>query len=130
MVTFDDTGSTTPAVNIVANVKPSAITVNSANNYTLSSTTGGGIGGSASLTKNGAGTLTLNTSNSYSGATFISGGALTLSNAYALPGSWKLHAKQRRCFHGCRQHHSDNGTLAGSTAEFRAVGANRSVDLG
>ena len=87
VVTFDDTGSTTPAVNIVANVKPSAITLNSANNYAFSSATGGGIGGSASLRKDGAGTLTLNTSNSYSGATFISGGALTLSNAFALPTS-------------------------------------------
>ena len=75
MVTFDDTGSTTPAVNIVANVKPSAITVNSANNYTFGSTSGGGIGGSARLTKTGAGTLTLNTSNSYSGGTFFSDGS-------------------------------------------------------
>jgi len=72
VVTFDDTGSTTPAVNIVANVKPSAITVNSANNYTLGSTTSGGIGGSARLSKDGAGTLTLTTSNSYSGGTFVS----------------------------------------------------------
>ena len=86
-VRFDDTGSTTPAVNIVGAVTPWAITVNSANNYTLGSTNGGGIGGIASITKNGAGTLTLNTSNSYTGDTFISGGNLILNNAYALPNS-------------------------------------------
>ncbi len=74
VVTFDDTGSTTPAVNIVANVTPSAFTVNSANNYTFSSTTSGGIGGAARLTKTGAGTLTLSTSNSYSGGSIISDG--------------------------------------------------------
>ena len=51
VVTFDDTGSATPAVNIVATVKPSAITLNSVNNYNFGSTTSGGIGGSASLSK-------------------------------------------------------------------------------
>ena len=131
VVTFDDTGSTAPAVNIVANVKPSAITVNSANNYTLGSTSGGGIGGSASLRKDGTGTLTLNTSNSYSGPTFISGGALTLSNAYALPGTNNSFTLSNGVvFMAAGNITTASGTLAGSTAEFRAVGANRSVALG
>ena len=59
-VTFDDTGSITPAVNINAIVMPASITVDSSQDYTFSGT--GRISGSGTLTKSGSGTLTVSTS--------------------------------------------------------------------
>jgi fibronectin-binding autotransporter adhesin len=75
-VTFDDTGSTTPNVNLVGTVLPGSTVVNAAANYTF---TGSGIG-SGSLTKAGTGTLTLANNNTYPGLTTISGGTLQIGN--------------------------------------------------
>jgi MYXO-CTERM domain-containing protein len=50
-------------------------------------TLSGSISGSSSLTKSGAATLILSGSNSYTGATTISNGALVLGNTNALSGS-------------------------------------------
>jgi autotransporter-associated beta strand protein len=59
---------------------PAAVTIsNSASPILLQGA--GGIGGSASLTKLGSGTLTLGGINSYSGATTISNGTVTLASA-------------------------------------------------
>jgi autotransporter-associated beta strand protein len=76
-VSFDDTGSTTPAVNLAGTMLPASITVSGGSSYTFSGT--GSIGGGASLTKSGAGTLTLNTLNSFAGPVTISGGAVVTS---------------------------------------------------
>jgi fibronectin-binding autotransporter adhesin len=54
---------------------------NSATAYTMG---GGVLGGITSLVKTGPGSLTLNSSNSYTGGTFVNGGALQLvTNLYA-----------------------------------------------
>ena len=58
-----------------------ALTVNTSGSSTIS----GPISGAGSLTKTGTGTLTLSGSNSYSGATTISNGAINVSAANALP---------------------------------------------
>lgn len=78
-VLFDDTSSRT---NVTVNtlVLPTTVTVNPTTNaYTIASTPGNDIGGSASLTKSGSGTLTLSGGvNAYTGVTTISGGTLTV----------------------------------------------------
>src|ERR1017187_4656879 len=75
-VLFDDTSSVTN-INVAATVAPGSITFsNSTKNYTF---TNGVIGGSGSLTKNGAATLALMTNNAYSGNTVFNPGTLTLS---------------------------------------------------
>ena len=78
-VLFDDTAATT-SVNIATNdVSPSSVTFNNATtNYTISG--GFGIAGSGSLVKNGSGTVTLLTSNGYSGVTTINAGTLQIGN--------------------------------------------------
>lgn len=77
-VTFDDTGSASPAVTITpAPVAPSLVTVNtSIKNYTFS---GAGITGSCSFVKSGASNLVVNSTNAYSGVTAVNAGTLTLN---------------------------------------------------
>lgn len=86
-VTFDDTGSNNPAINLTGLLVPAMMTVNAAQNYTFS---GGGyfVGGMA-LTKSGTGTLTLNNtgSNTYSGGTTVSAGVLQLGDGLTSNGS-------------------------------------------
>ncbi len=84
-VTFDDT-AVNPLVNIsTANVSPYSITVsNVTKSYTISGNFG--ITGATGLTKEGAATLLLSTTNSYTGNTTISSGTLVLGTASAIPG--------------------------------------------
>ena len=85
-VVFDDTpsGSSPIAIALDTTVLPSSVTNDSARNYTLSGS--GGIGGVGGLTKAGNGELTLAVKNTYTGATTINGGTLTLGDAGQLGG--------------------------------------------
>ncbi len=76
-VTFDNTGSNAPAVNLTAAMQPASVTVNATQDYTF---TGSGIG-SGSLTKSGGGALILDNNNSYPGATVVNAGTLQVGNA-------------------------------------------------
>ncbi|MDE6654510.1 MAG: autotransporter-associated beta strand repeat-containing protein, partial [Muribaculaceae bacterium] len=77
-VTFDDNAVTTDIV-INDNMMPAAVVFNNEEkNYTLSGS--GSIVGETSLVKNGAGTLTVNNINSYTGGTYINGGKLVASS--------------------------------------------------
>jgi autotransporter-associated beta strand protein len=82
--TFTDTGSASPAVNLSGVAYPSSVTVNATANYTI-----GGIGqiaGVASLTKSGTGTLTILTTNSFTGGTAINAGTLRIGNGTTAQG--------------------------------------------
>jgi len=81
-VTFDDTGSNSPAINLAAAVAPGSLTVASSNDYTFGGT--GGINGAVALNKSGSGTVALNTVNSYSSGTVISGGKVILGVSGAI----------------------------------------------
>ena len=77
--TFDDTAAGTTSITVASGITPAAMTFNNtAKNYTVG---GAAIGGTGSLTKSGAGILTLSASNSYSGGTTVSGGTLRVTNA-------------------------------------------------
>ena len=81
--TFSDSGSAAPTVTISGAIQPGSLTVsNTAVNYTFSG--GGSIGGPTSLLKNGPGSLTIATSNTYNGGTTVSGGTLFANAASAL----------------------------------------------
>lgn len=78
-VTFNDTPGVNQTVNITGNVLPEAVTVNnSAIEYTIAGTAGNGIGGTASLTKSGTGTLNLAAPNTFSGPVSVTGGVVKL----------------------------------------------------
>jgi len=83
-VKFDDTAAN-PTVNLpAANVSPAAILFsNSVQNYVVSGVYG--ITGAATLTKQGSGSVTLATTNAYTGGTTITTGTLVLGAAGALP---------------------------------------------
>jgi autotransporter-associated beta strand protein len=79
-VRFDDS-STNGAATLSGVAQPISMVVsNTALDYTIG---GGEIGGQGSLTKQGAGALTLTGSNSFSGGLVVQGGNVLLTNAYA-----------------------------------------------
>jgi len=84
-VLFDDFAAGTTSVNITtADVHVASVVFNNTvKDYTISSSGAFGIAdgaGAASLTKNGSGTVTLVTTNSYTGTTTINDGTLRLGN--------------------------------------------------
>jgi autotransporter-associated beta strand protein len=81
-VTFDDSGSNSPSVNLTDTLTPAAVTVNASKSYTFAG--GGKLSGATSLTKLGTGTLTLNNANDFSGAITVGGGVLKPANISAL----------------------------------------------
>jgi len=80
-VTFNDSGSASPAINLVGTLNPGSITVtNGVKNYTFSGT--GGVIGSP-LTKDGTASLTFNNTgdDSFGGLVTILNGAVNFGNA-------------------------------------------------
>src|SRR5262249_40206593 len=84
LVTFDDSGSGNPAVDLTDTLQPASVLVNAAQNYIFSGA--GRIAGPTALVKTNTGTLTLLNGNTYSGPTIISQGTLQLGNG-TTPGS-------------------------------------------
>lgn len=77
-------------LSIVTSVAPAVVLVNAtANNYTFGGI--GGIGGGASLSKIGTGTLTLSSSNGYAGPTLINVGTLALTGGGSISGSTAIN---------------------------------------
>lgn len=77
-VSFGQSGVTTN-VTMTGALTPSAMTVNATKDYTFGGT--GSLAGGMAVTKTGAGKLTLNTANTYTGGTSVTGGTLALGNA-------------------------------------------------
>jgi fibronectin-binding autotransporter adhesin len=73
-VRFDAIGASHPLIDIVESVSPGSVTVDSASSYSFTGV--GQIGGTTGLTKTNSGTLTISTTNSYTGPTTIGGGVL------------------------------------------------------
>jgi autotransporter-associated beta strand protein len=77
-VTFNDTGSTNPAVNLVGNLTPSSVTVSATKSYTLSGS--GTLIGGMKLKQSGGGTLNVNTANAFTGGGTIDSSTLVLNS--------------------------------------------------
>lgn len=80
-VLFDDTAIGTTSVTVNAPVAPGSVLINNASlPYSLTSSAGNAIGGSGGLTKLNTGTFTLSGgANTYSGATVVQNGILSVS---------------------------------------------------
>ena len=82
-VVFGNAGAGT--VTLVGNIAPGSVLVSSTQDYTwVADSAGGKLTGSMALTKQGAGTLHIQTSNDYTGGTVIEGGKLVAGTATAL----------------------------------------------
>ena len=83
-VLFNESASGTPNVNLTTTLSPSSLNVSNASlAYNFSGS--GKISGDTGLTKDGTGTLTISTTNDYTGATTVNGGTLKLGAGGALP---------------------------------------------
>jgi fibronectin-binding autotransporter adhesin len=110
-VTFSDTGANTNPITIISGgVQPASVTFLS--NTATYSFTGGAISGTASVTLNGTGLVTLSNSNTYTGATTISAGTLQIGNGANL-GSISTSSAI-----------TDNGTLVFSRSDIVTQGTN------
>jgi autotransporter-associated beta strand protein len=98
-VSFDDSGSRSPAVNVSGSVSPGSMDIDAAGNYTFSGT--GAITSSGPLAKRGTGTLTIsNTGPNAFGSVTLESGTLTIGNTSALGtaplrlegGTWNIGA--------------------------------------
>lgn len=69
-------------VTLTGRLSPKSVKVDSASDYAFIGS--GSLNGAMKLTKQGAGTLTLNMANSYTGGTDLNGGTLVVKNANAL----------------------------------------------
>jgi autotransporter-associated beta strand protein len=89
-VQFTDAGAGNSPTNIVGGVQPGSILVNSQSNYVFASTSGGYIASSPAginLTVTNTGTLTILTTNTYTGITTVEGGATLAVSQLASIGS-------------------------------------------
>ena len=120
-VTIDDTGNNALPIDLVGTIAPTLVTVNnSTKDFTVGSTTTGLLGGPAVITKSGSGTLTLTTSNAFTGKVTVNGGTVSIAagnNLGTPPGSFV----------------ADQLTLNGGALQVTASGsinANRGTTLG
>lgn len=120
-VLLDDSGSATPAIDLVSIVTPSAIVVSNVTKaYTIGTTGSGSIGGQASLLKLGDGKLTLSTTNSFTGKTVVKGGTISIPTASYIGAAPAAFV-------------ADQLSLDGGTIQYTATGsinANRGTTLG
>ena len=84
--TFDNSGSNNVAVTLAGTPQPALVTFNATKNYTFSGA--GSIAGTNILLKSGTGTLTINTTNTFSGGTIISNGSIVIGNIGANSAAW------------------------------------------
>lgn len=90
-VTFDDTGSNAPAVNVTTNVSTASLIVNnSANPYSIGGTAT--ITSSGGLTKSGAESLVLTAPASFGSTITVNGGNLSLDGSSTVAGNLQLNA--------------------------------------
>jgi autotransporter-associated beta strand protein len=83
-VTFDDSGSNSPAITLAAPITAGTVSVLAEQDYTFG---GSGFAGGTKLFKVGAGKLTLNNANTFSGGVMINEGIVQLGDGVSLNGS-------------------------------------------
>jgi autotransporter-associated beta strand protein len=127
IVTFDDTGSDNPTINLVGALAPSSVTIAANQNYTFGGS--GSLGGTMSLVKDGAGTLTVIASNTFTGGTYLQGGTVTMGSTTA--NSYGLGTGALTLSDGTRLNLFNNGLVndAGTLPNNLVVNGNTTLEL-
>ncbi len=128
---FDDTATGITNVVIQASgVSPGGVIFNnSAKDYTLSNASGSiGITGLTSIVKNGTGTVTLSSPNSYTGGTVINAGTLSISNDNAL-GAVPISVKPANITLNGGTLKVTQGTTANAGLGSETINTNRGITL-
>jgi autotransporter-associated beta strand protein len=85
-VTFDDSGSASPAINLVGSLLPTSVAISGTKSYTFGGS--GKISGPANLNYSSTGKMTLLATNDYSGGTVINaGGSVQVGNGTTADGA-------------------------------------------
>ena len=126
-VTFDDTGSNNPAINLVGSLTPASVTVAANQNYSFGGS--GSLGGAMSLAKSSAGTLTIGTSNSFTGGTFVQSGDIVMANASANASGLGTGAVTLNDGTGLKLFDAGTGPDAGTLPNSLIVSGNTSLEL-
>ncbi|TAL04783.1 MAG: hypothetical protein EPO07_04740, partial [Verrucomicrobia bacterium] len=84
-VTFDDSGSASPAINLATSLSPGAMAFVASQDYTIGGS--GALSGNGSLYKVGQGNLTLKTVNTFTGGTTINEGIVQLGDGVSVNGN-------------------------------------------
>lgn len=126
-VTFGEPASTS-AVTLSGRLSPASVTVNNTSNaYTFTGADGtADITGSGSLTKSGAGGLTITTAQTYTGATSVNGGTLKFTGTGAIGSTSGISVASGAVFEWGRdaavnRDFSGSGTITRSTTSGNAV---------
>ena len=83
-VSFDDTGSLSPVVNVTGTLTPATVDVDATGNYTFGGS--GAVTATGTLTKSGTGTLTLTSAQTYAGGGSLQAGTIALGSGGSLSG--------------------------------------------
>lgn len=127
-VLFSDAGAPSTSIDIPALVVPSVLTVNASVDYNFAGN--GAIGGTASLVKQGGGTLNLAVAGSFSGAATISGGTVkTIKPALNSVSSLTITNGGTLDFSGNAVAGNKSLTLAGAGVGGRGALVNNSNDF-
>jgi len=78
-VLFDDTGLNNPSLNLTGTLQPGAVMIYAMKSFTFGGS--GALAGTMTLVKSGPGALTINTTNTFTGATTVSNGALVVNGS-------------------------------------------------
>lgn len=114
---FNDAGAANPLVSIAGSVTPTSVTVDATASFTF---TGNGlISGFGGLTKTNSGTLTVLTTNTYTGITAINGGVLEVSQLANGGQPSSIGASG-----------NEPGSLVISNGTFRYFGSDVTIDRG
>jgi len=122
VVVLDDTasGSSPLTINLASGVVPASVTVNATKNYVL--TGNGGINGATAVTKSGTGTLTLGTTNAFSGGLNLNGGTTVFSALNQL-GTTAFGGGAINFAGGTLRYSANPDDISGRTVTFGAGGA-------
>lgn len=128
-VSFNDmVAGPSTTVMLDTDVYPSAVTVDSANDFTITGT--GIIKGSTSLTKSGIGTLTVDLGNSdYSGGTTLGGGTVVLSAATTKLGAGAVTMTNDALLVMVRGETTDSSSIVGAFANQLIVPAGEAASV-